>query len=296
MALSNQSLTEAAMEAPHAILSTAILPFVSSIYPVVGEPPFDFPFEYDVPEASETTTEIPSDKLLKLLSDFGLEDSFDALPEIQIMRPTIRGASTNKFTFAVNGEEWDCDLIDGESVLIRPQQNFFHNPASPTDINADGETTPLDALIVVNILNDRGSYFLPNRVTNTSNFWKLDPSGDFEFTPLDLLYVFDQLHTLTQSRSTFDMDDHGDEAFTDAPTLGARLAYPIDADDKDLVLEEPIEESFEKSEMLGELDLASVMVVEDEKLDDRSFIEESPIAPEDADAALEGLLLDLSAL
>ncbi len=180
IALSNQSLTEAAMAAPHSVLSTAILPFVPSFYPTaVGENPFEFPFDYDVPEANETASEIPSDKLLKLLADFGFEDSLDALPAIQIMRPTIRGASMNKFTFAVNGEEWDCDLVDGESVLIRPQQNLFHNPASPTDINADGETTPLDALIVVNILNDRGSYLLPNRVTQASNLWKLDPSGDF---------------------------------------------------------------------------------------------------------------------
>ncbi len=92
------------------------------------------------------------------------------------------------------------------------------------------------------------------------------------------------------------MDVQGDEAFSDSVMQGARLAYPIDADEKDLVLEEPIEEAFEKTEILDELDLASVMVIKDESLDDRSLIDENQIAPEEADAALEGLLMDLSAL
>jgi hypothetical protein len=66
----------------------------------------------------------------------------------------------------------------------------WQNPANPLDVNNNTSTDPLDALIVINELNQNGSHKLPD-VTNPPPFF--DVNGDDFVTPLDALAVINNL-------------------------------------------------------------------------------------------------------
>lgn len=71
----------------------------------------------------------------------------------------------------------------------------WQNAARPSDVNDDGLTTPLDALLIVNELNSQGAGNLPNSVTNRNElFGFVDPSGDGFLSALDVLLVVNQLN------------------------------------------------------------------------------------------------------
>ena len=76
-------------------------------------------------------------------------------------------------------------------LAARPWQN----PRNRTDVNQDGSTNPLDALILINRLNADGSPLLPllpDGVAGEAPF--LDVNGDGLFTPSDILHVINALN------------------------------------------------------------------------------------------------------
>lgn len=74
-------------------------------------------------------------------------------------------------------------LISGVPVLDVPPQNF----ANPEDTNYDGNVTPLDALLVINELNDPTSSGSP--ATSSK-----DVNGDGVVSPGDALYIINRLN------------------------------------------------------------------------------------------------------
>ena len=81
-------------------------------------------------------------------------------------------------------------VVDGGSA-----QNPWVNPAHPLDVNQDGRITPLDALVVINYLNDHGSGSLPiPPVAPLTPPPFLDCSGNGDVTPLDALMVINELN------------------------------------------------------------------------------------------------------
>jgi hypothetical protein len=75
-------------------------------------------------------------------------------------------------------------LISSVPVLDVPPQNF----ANPEDTNYDGEVTPLDALLVINELNDPTSSGSP--ATSSK-----DVNGDGVVSPGDALYIINRLNS-----------------------------------------------------------------------------------------------------
>jgi hypothetical protein len=73
--------------------------------------------------------------------------------------------------------------------------NPLHRTASPLDVNGDGSISPIDALLVINILNNfRGLPTSdPVRAYFTIGQVKADSSGDRVVTPLDALLVINAL-------------------------------------------------------------------------------------------------------
>lgn len=70
------------------------------------------------------------------------------------------------------------------------------NTALPTDINADGITTPSDALLVINDLNSRSSRRLPTSPDNSAGiFGFYDSSGDGFVAPIDVLLIVNRLNS-----------------------------------------------------------------------------------------------------
>jgi hypothetical protein len=75
----------------------------------------------------------------------------------------------------------------------------WHNAAFPEDVINDGSVVPLDALTVINALNERGSGPLPTR-TPTDPY--LDVTGDNMLSPLDALEVINWLNDAAASAAT----------------------------------------------------------------------------------------------
>jgi len=77
----------------------------------------------------------------------------------------------------------------------------YHNLFTPTDVNNDGFVAPIDALVVINELNSRGSYNLLNRAAasgaegeQASQPKYYDVNNDGYLTPLDALTVINKLN------------------------------------------------------------------------------------------------------
>jgi hypothetical protein len=92
-----------------------------------------------------------------------------------------------------NGAATDVQLaIDSVRSAAEVLQNFvcWHNQAQGTDVNADGGTTPLDALLIINVLNT-----LAERLASADTGGMfLDVNGDGRVSALDVLYVINQLN------------------------------------------------------------------------------------------------------
>jgi hypothetical protein len=84
-------------------------------------------------------------------------------------------------------------LIDGTAALAsvdNPWQNL-----RPEDVNNDGIVSPLDVLILINELNRVGAHELGSRPTEGNVLPAfLDPSGNKEFEPEDVLQVINYLN------------------------------------------------------------------------------------------------------
>ena len=104
--------------------------------------------------------------------------------------------------------------IDGESDGergVRPvwQEGIMlrmHNEVTPADVNGDSSLTPLDALVLINLLNTRGGGSVSSYASwaqsqgagaNGSTF--VDTNNDGFISPLDVLFVINQLNSRVAS-------------------------------------------------------------------------------------------------
>ncbi|MFM7932444.1 MAG: dockerin type I domain-containing protein, partial [Pirellula sp.] len=83
------------------------------------------------------------------------------------------------------------ESLESRSVMAG---DFFHNFVLPEDADASGSVTPLDALVVINRINQsvEGN---PTDADPTSRSGMLDVDADSEVTPLDALVVIDSLNS-----------------------------------------------------------------------------------------------------
>lgn len=98
----------------------------------------------------------------------------------------------------------DYTVVDDQNLVSAPATvavfvvNFalpipWQNPDFAFDVNDDGVTSPLDALLVINELNQRSSRQLPSTRAGAEEIWGfVDVSGDGFVTPLDALLVINQ--------------------------------------------------------------------------------------------------------
>ncbi|MFO0869992.1 MAG: peptidylprolyl isomerase [Pirellulales bacterium] len=98
---------------------------------------------------------------------------------------TLRqGHRTVTITAMANGYppvQRSLDLLDDETLFP------WHNSQQPEDVNHDGTVAPVDALHVINEINENGSRTLPVTVETPSHF--LDVSQDGNLGPIDALIV-----------------------------------------------------------------------------------------------------------
>jgi Ca2+-binding RTX toxin-like protein len=76
-----------------------------------------------------------------------------------------------------------------------PESPLLQNPANPLDVNADGKITPLDALLVINHLNQPKDGEAEASSTSPSTSFYGDVSGDRVISPIDVLLLINWLNS-----------------------------------------------------------------------------------------------------
>jgi hypothetical protein len=76
---------------------------------------------------------------------------------------------------------------------------YYSNPSNQFDVNADGADTPLDALVLINALNEIAAPSEDSSDGSQYGAYYLDVTGDSQLTPLDVLFVINRLNQIINS-------------------------------------------------------------------------------------------------
>jgi hypothetical protein len=80
-------------------------------------------------------------------------------------------------------------------ITVTSNESPWHNPVEPTDVNADGDTDPTDALIIINNLNNAGPRILEESIPYEDGLPRFyDVNGDGRITPIDALIIINILN------------------------------------------------------------------------------------------------------
>jgi hypothetical protein len=74
----------------------------------------------------------------------------------------------------------------------------FHNKSNKFDVNTDREVTPIDALLVINDLNNLGPRALAAAGEGESGRKYVDVNGDGQISPIDALQIVNHLNALSR--------------------------------------------------------------------------------------------------
>jgi hypothetical protein len=120
------------------------------------------------------------------------------------------------------------DLGDGE-LTFQPVEGSsprsMHNGVSPADVDGDSNLTPLDALVLINLLNTRGGGSMTSFATwagspgmQSSSTAFPDTNDDGFIGPLDVLFVINQLNSqgVGNPSGSSVVDEEGEAVVKDA--------------------------------------------------------------------------------
>jgi hypothetical protein len=123
--------------------------------------------------------------------------------DVQLEEPTDSSLILTLTAAARNGDR----ISDSFAIRVVPARSPWQNPRMPEDVNNDGRVTPLDVLIIINILNAQGSHRLPAPPTSGTGepilIWP-DVTGDGLVTPLDALRIINVLNERSQGEGEED--------------------------------------------------------------------------------------------
>jgi hypothetical protein len=85
-------------------------------------------------------------------------------------------------------------LANASALLNLLNDSTWHNPLDPFDVNRDGRLAPLDALLVINWLNQTGGGLLDEGNDALLSAEYIDVNADNWLTPLDALLLVNQLN------------------------------------------------------------------------------------------------------
>ncbi len=116
-----------------------------------------------------------------------------------------------------------CFASDLTVLKALPEEIAFevarHNHAQPTDVNVDGFTTALDALGIVNELNDS--------VSEVNAAMMADTNGDGAVSPLDALLVINKLNSITTDQQTRAPSEAIDKTVEDGSADGSDQTWLV---------------------------------------------------------------------
>ena len=112
--------------------------------------------------------------------------------------PTALFGSTDTFTYrAIDAFGAASPQTTVTITIGRAPAPAYQNPSQQWDVNADGFISPIDVLILVNLLNSRGSSIPVAGLPGPPDY--VDVNGDNFVTPLDVLAVVDKINSMSGS-------------------------------------------------------------------------------------------------
>lgn len=96
---------------------------------------------------------------------------------------------TDRFTYTAVDARGAVATATVEVEIVQGWQNTIN----PLDVNQDGEVSPIDALIVVNFVNEHGAIDLTESPVAIE--FPIDVNGDGSVSPLDALIIINAIHT-----------------------------------------------------------------------------------------------------
>ena len=117
----------------------------------------------------------------------------------------------------------------GHSITIAADD--WTNPTEPLDVNANGDIVPLDALLIINELNENGSSQLGPGPASSTMY--MDTDGDGFVKPLDALLVINHLNEVsgtTQAQSVPSTPAKAEASVTPPTPANVSTAAPLSDD------------------------------------------------------------------
>lgn len=112
--------------------------------------------------------------------------------------PTALFGTTDSFTYrAIDAQGTPSQPTTVTITIGRAPPPVYQNPSQRWDVNADGFISPIDVLILVNLLNSRGSSVPVAGLPGPPDY--VDVDGDNFVTPLDVLAVVDKINSSSGS-------------------------------------------------------------------------------------------------
>lgn len=111
-------------------------------------------------------------------------------------RPQSGFAGADSFTYRLRDDQTLRSNVATVRILVVDFADMpWNNPWQPLDVNADASVTALDALLVINALNQRRAGELPPRERERGRFTPfVDVNRDGHLSPIDALYVINYLN------------------------------------------------------------------------------------------------------
>ena len=122
----------------------------------------------------------------------------------------------------INSDDSQFSRQQQNAIIFLGSGRFGQNQARPVDTDRDGKVTPLDALIVINALNNMAG----GDTTISPYVESLDVTGDGDLSPLDALVVINALNAVASS-ARGEGEEEMDFAPTMTPTLAPTLAQSV---------------------------------------------------------------------
>lgn len=101
--------------------------------------------------------------------------------------------ATDTFTYRASDGQGNSDVITVTITIDPPLPSTHQNPDRNLDVNADGRISPIDALLIINLLNSRTGTILVNTLPPPPAYY--DVNGDYRISPVDALQVINELNS-----------------------------------------------------------------------------------------------------
>ena len=191
--------------------------FVLTVTPV-NDGPITVPDSYTTPQGVTLITTDARGTLTVTTTDDGVlandkdpeGDSFTATVTVQPTRGSVTmnadgtftyipgstalAGTTDTFKYVAKDSQGAASVATTVTITIgRPPQPKYQNPTRKQDVNADGFISPIDVLIVVNLLNSRGPSVPVEGLPGPPDY--VDVNGDNVVNPLDALEVINYINS-----------------------------------------------------------------------------------------------------